>query len=93
MLEVFYIKATKQVTAWRSEGRQGKRPVREGEARIMLDIKAPSNTARDYVYKSLTKTLELRPDYVPLPEPRDLPAEIGELKVRLDKITKVKGVA
>ncbi len=86
MLEVFYIEATKQVTAWRSEGRQGVRPVRKGEAKAMLDIKAPASTARDYVYKGLAKTLELRPDYVPPPEPGDLVAEIDELKVRLDKM-------
>ena len=93
MLEIFYLKAGKQVTAWRSEGRQGSRPVRDGEAKVMLNIAALPGTATDYVYNKTGKALELRPDYISPPEPRDLPAEIDELKVRLDKITKVNGVA
>ena len=86
MLEVFYLEADKQVTAWRSEGRQGSRPVRDGEAKVMLDIAALPGTATDYVYNNTGKTLELRPDYIPPPEPRDLHTEVDELKARLDKM-------
>jgi len=80
MLEVFYETATKTVTAWRNEGfflqrkrgyrtkrisRQGIRPVREGEAKVMLDILPPSDegaTVRDYIYDGVTQTLILRPE-------------------------------
>lgn len=76
MLEVFYEIATKTVTAWRSEGsflqrrrgyrtkrvsRQGIRPVREGEAMVMLDILAPTGenvTARNYIYDEVSKNLK-----------------------------------
>ncbi len=71
MLEVFYEKATKIVTAWRSEGRQDMRPVRDGEAMIMLNILPPSNkgaSVRDYLYDEATGTLQLNSVFTP-PEP------------------------
>ena len=71
MLEIFYEAATKVVTAWRSEGKQGIRPVRDGEAKVMLDILPPSNegaSVRDYLYDETTMTLKLRPDFTP-PDP------------------------
>lgn len=72
MLEVFYEKATKIVTAWRSEGRQNLRKNRRGEAKVMLNITPPSDagtSARDYILDKKTKTLKLRPDFV-FPPPR-----------------------
>jgi len=89
MLEVFYEKKTKIVTAWRSEGRQGIRPVREGEAKVMLDIKPPSvegASVRDYIYDETSNTLKLRPDFVPPPSPRDIEAKIDDLEARVREL-------
>ncbi|MBA7564249.1 hypothetical protein ES708_05911 [subsurface metagenome] len=72
MLEVFYEKATKIVTAWRSEGRQDIRKKRKGEGRVWLGILPPSDEGawvRDYILDKKTKTLKLRPDFV-FPPPR-----------------------
>lgn len=66
MLEIFYKTATKIVTAWRSEGKQNIRPVRVGEAKVMLDILPPSNegaSVRDYLYDEATSTLKLSPSF------------------------------
>ena len=75
MLEVFYETATKIATAWRSEGRQDVRPVREGESRVMLDILPPSNpnaSVRDYLYDESMQSLELGPNYRPPEPPRSV---------------------
>ena len=86
MLEVFYNESTNVVTAWRSEGRQGIRPLRDGEAKVMLDIKPPDGTANNYIYDGAK--LSLNPDYIK-PEPaRNLATEFDELKGKL----KDKGV-
>ena len=97
MIEVFYEESTPNtVIAWRSGSRQGIRKCRPGEYKVLLDILPPKDkgtSVNDYRYDKETNTLKLRFDFVPLPPPRDLLAEIDELKARLDKITKVKGVA
>ena len=87
MLEVFYETETKIITAWRSVGRQGTRQTRNNESRAMLDIEPPRNegaSVRDYILDG--QTVKLRPDFVVPEPPRDLLAEIDELKARLDKI-------
>lgn len=69
MLEVFYETTTKVVTAWRSGDKQGIRPVREGETKIMLGIVPPSDdraAGRDYIYDEGSGTLQLRPDFTSL---------------------------
>ena len=84
MLEVFYKTDTNQVTAWRSEGRQSVRAIRKGEAKVMLDTKAPTGTALNYIYKPASKGLELRPDYIASLPPRDLAAEIDKINEKLN---------
>ncbi|KKM87592.1 hypothetical protein LCGC14_1267290 [marine sediment metagenome] len=85
MLEVFYEKSTKIVTAWRGESRQGKRPVRDGEAIVMLDIPIPDKPLDAWLFDE-TKLVP-NPSWVEPQPPRGLIAEIDELKARLDKIT------
>lgn len=71
MLEVFYKTTTKIVTAWRSEGRQGIRPIRDGEAKVILDVIPPFNQGAsvvDYILDKVSGTVQLRPDFAP-PEP------------------------
>ncbi|TET43438.1 MAG: hypothetical protein E3J66_01945 [Dehalococcoidia bacterium] len=87
MLEIFYEVATKIVTAWRSEGRQGTRPILEGETKAMLDIEPPRDprpSCRDYIFDGVS--IKLSPDFVPPPEPRDLKVEIDKLKAKVEKL-------
>ena len=89
MLEVYYEEATKVIIAWRGEGRQGIRPVRDGEARVVLDISPPSSegaSVRDYVLDNTT--IKLRPDFVTPPPPRDLLAEIDTLRADIKELKK-----
>jgi len=84
MLEVFYEKTTKILTAWRSEGRQGSRLLLNGEAKVMIDMVAPAGTARDYILDD--GKLKLSLSYVLPKTPRDLATEIDELKERVEKM-------
>lgn len=82
MLEVFYETKSKIVTAWRRKKRQGIRPIRRGETRVMLDCEVPYDRgagSRDYLYDDVNKTIMLRPDYVEPKSTRDLGSEMNRL--------------
>ena len=94
MLEIRYNKTTKELSGWWAD-RHGKHEVklknRPDEAMALLDIDIPDKDLSAWLFDG--DKLIPNPAYVePLP-PRNLLAEIDELKARLDKITKVNGVA
>ncbi len=94
MLEVRYNETTKELTGWWGD-RHGNHEVklknRPSEKMAMLDIDIPEKDLSALLFDG-TKLIP-NPAHVEPPPPRDLLAEIDELKARLDKITKVNGVA
>ena len=94
MLEVRYNKATKELTGWWGD-RHGNHEVklknRPDEAIAMLDIPIPDKSLDAWFFDN--DKLIPNPDYVKPPPPRNLLAEINELRTRLDVIAKVNGVA
>ena len=94
MLEVRYNTQTGEVTGWwgnRWGNEEAKLKNRPDEAIAMLDIGISDKPLNAWL--SDGKKLSPNPDYVEPPPSRDLLVEIDELKARLDKITKVNGVA
>ena len=93
MLEVRYNKTTKELTGWWGS-RQGNKKVklknRPNEEIAMLDIPIPDKLLGAWLYD--TDKLIPNPSYIKPKPPRDLAAEIDDLKARLDNITKVKGI-
>ena len=94
MLELRYNKTTKEITGWwgdRFGNKKVKLKNRPNEAIVMLDIPIPDEPLDAWLYDG--DKLILNPAYVePLP-PRNLLAEIDELKARLDVVAKVSRVA
>ena len=89
MLEVLYDTATKEVRAWNADMKvKGNLKPKEGQKVVILPIDPPIESGW-YKVDLVNKQIVGNPDYVPI-APRDLLAEIDELKARLDKITKVK---
>ncbi len=94
MLEIRYNKTTKELTGWWGD-RHGNHEVklknRPNEAIAILDIPVPVKPLDVLLFD--TDKLIPNPAYTEPEPPRDLLAEIDELKARLGKITKVNGVS
>ncbi len=86
MLEIRYIRDTKELTGWWGD-RHGNHDVklknRPDEAMAMLDIPIPDKSLDAWLFDG--KKLTPNPAYVEPEPPRDLLAEIDELKARLDR--------
>ena len=93
MLEVRYHLETKQLSAWCGDEKQfGNLDYgRDNEAIVVLDIPIPSKPLDAWLFD--TDKLIPNPSYVEPEPPRNLEAEIDELKTIIDNITKVNGVA
>ncbi len=92
MLEIRYNTNTKEITGWcRDEKQFGDLKDRGNEVIIVLDIPIPLKGLDAWLFD--TDKLIPNPSYVEPEPPRDLEAEIDELKARLADITKVNGVA
>lgn len=89
MLEILYDIATKEVRAWNADmGVKGNLKPKEGQEVVILPIDPPdfeSNVC--YIDLKAEKVIP-NPDYVEPEPPRDLVAEIDELKIELDKLVK-----
>ncbi len=94
MLEVRYNKNTKEITGWwgnRFGNKKVKLKNRPDETIVMLDIPIPDKPLMAWLFD--TDKLIPNPSYVEPEPPRNLEAEIDELKTIIDNITKVNGVA
>lgn len=92
MIEIRYNTSTKEPTGCCGDETQFGNLDRERprEAIVIVDIPLPEKTIFAYLYDEATQNLIDNPDYVePLP-PRDLAAEIDELKAKVEKLEKEK---
>lgn len=88
MLEVRYNKATGEVTGWwamRHGNHKAKLKNKPDDVIIMLDIPAPDKSITAYLFNG--DKLIANPNYVEPAPPRDLKAEIDELRAGLDKLS------
>ncbi len=94
MLEIRYNKITKELTGWWGN-RHGNHEVnlknRPDESIALLDIPIPDKDLSAWLFDG--DKLIPNPSYVEPEPPRNLLAEIDELKARLGDIAKVNGVA
>lgn len=87
MLEIRYNKNTKTLTGWwgsRFGDHKVKLKNRPDEAIAELDIPIPSKALDAWLYDEVTQSLLPNPDYVEPEPPRDLAAEIDQLKARIE---------
>lgn len=89
MLEVRYNKTTKELTGWWSS-RHGNHEVklrnRPDERMAMLDIPVPDKDLEAWLYDKVNRKLMPNPNYIEPKPPRDLEAEIDELKASLKEL-------
>ncbi len=88
MLEVIFNNITKEIRGWCGDARQFGNQEKEGYTVVILDTPIPDEPPDALLCDG--QKLISNPAYVEPEPPRDLLAEIDELKARLDKITKVK---
>ena len=94
MLEIRYNKNSKRLTGWwgsRFGNEEVKLKNRPDEVIVMLDIPVPSKDLDAWLFDA--DKLIPNPSYKEPKPSRDLLKEVDELKARLNKITKVNGVA
>ena len=89
MLEIRYNKTTKELTGWWAD-RQGNHDVklknRPDEKMALLDIPIPSKPSDAWLCDG--KKLTANPDYVEPAPPRNLLAEIDELRAEIGRLRK-----
>ena len=91
MLEILYDVATKEVRAWNADDNvQGNLRPREGQEVVTWDIEPPAFKSDIYYVDLAYQAIVGNPDYVEPPPPRDLAAEIDDLKAKIEKQKKVK---
>lgn len=93
MLEVRFIKSTKELTGWWGS-RFGNHPAklknRPDEAMVTLNIGIPEKPLGAYLIQNpdTNPMLIPNPSYVEPPAPRDVEKEVDDLKKRLEKLEK-----
>ncbi len=86
MLEVLYDKATKEVRGWCADPTQfGNFPTGKGKTVVILDCDIPAVESDVYTVDLVAQEVVGNPDYVPV-TPRDLNAEIDELRAEIEKL-------
>lgn len=84
MLEIRYNKTTKKVSGWCGDEAQfGLLKDRAGEKKVIIDVPIPPKNCTAYLYDPIGKILIDNPDFVGPKPPRNLAAEIDDLKARL----------
>lgn len=86
MLEIRYSKTTKELTGWwgsRHGNHEVKLRNRPNEAMALLDIPIPDKELGAWLFDG--DNLIPNPNYIEPEPPRDLRAEMDDLKARLDK--------
>ena len=81
MLEVKYNTLTKEVTGWCGDERQFGNLEREGHKVVILDIPIPDKSRESWLCDGMN--LILNPDYIEPEPPRNLSAEIDEIKAKI----------
>ncbi len=85
MLEVLYDTATNEVRGWCADSEQfGNFPIKDGQDIVILDCGLPAESDVYHVDLAAQKVVG-NPDYVPV-TPRDLEAEIDELRAEIEKL-------
>ncbi len=87
MLKVLYDKATMEVRGWCADSKQfGNFPVKKGQAIVILDSGIPDKSDV-YTVDLVAQAILGNPDYV-APVPRNLEAEIDELRAEISGMKK-----
>ncbi|KKK71351.1 hypothetical protein LCGC14_2914790 [marine sediment metagenome] len=88
MLEALYDKSTKEVLGWCADSKQfGNFTAKKGQAIVILDCDIPTVESDVYRVDLVAQTILDNPDYVPI-KPRNLEAEIDELRAEIGELRK-----
>ncbi len=84
MLEILYEVATKEVRAWNGDMFvKGNLKPREGQEVVIFDIDPPDFESDIYYVDLLNKQIIGNPNYIEPQPPRDLAAEVDEIKAKI----------
>ncbi len=88
MLEVLYDKDTKEVRGWCADSKQfGNFTAKKGQEVVILDCGPPTVESNVYTVDLAAQTILGNPDYM-APVPRNLEAEMDELRAEISEMKK-----